>query len=104
MNLRSFSIAARLRIGFGIKLIILVVLFFFSNWLGGQRSFWAMFVVCGVAGLVSMACAWYFADSITSPLSKAVGEARRIANGELTSHIEVTGKDEISELLQVLKD
>ena len=104
MNLRSFGIAARLRIGFGINLLILVALFFLGNLAGGQLGFWGTFAICCVAGLVGLGCAWYFADGITAPLSKAIGEARKMANGELTSHIEVTGRDEIAELLQVLKD
>ena len=49
-------------------------------------------------------CAWLITRSITHPLQAAVAVAQRVASGELTSQVEVLGKDEISELLQALKN
>ncbi|MDB5770119.1 MAG: hypothetical protein JWM42_493 [Burkholderia sp.] len=41
---------------------------------------------------------------ITRPLRKSVEIARTVAGGDLTSHIEVTSKDETGQLLQAMKD
>ncbi|HZX28215.1 MAG TPA: response regulator, partial [Telluria sp.] len=42
--------------------------------------------------------------SITAPLDAAIRAARRVADGDLETMIEVTSKDETGELLQALKD
>ncbi|WP_269813945.1 methyl-accepting chemotaxis protein [Rhodoferax ferrireducens] len=42
--------------------------------------------------------------SIIGPLHEAVAIAKRVATGNLTSHIQVTARDETGELLQALKD
>ncbi|MES2258833.1 MAG: response regulator [Pseudomonadota bacterium] len=44
------------------------------------------------------------ARSITRPLDEAIAIATRVANGDLSSVIEVTSKDETGELLQALKN
>ena len=44
------------------------------------------------------------ARSITRPLDEAIKIATRVANGDLSSVIEVTSKDETGELLQALKN
>ncbi|MEF2268766.1 response regulator [Janthinobacterium sp. LS2A] len=58
----------------------------------------------GLAALLTgLAFAWS-ARSITRPLGEAVAIATRVANGDLSSVIEVTSRDETGELLQALKD
>ncbi|WP_334189625.1 methyl-accepting chemotaxis protein, partial [Noviherbaspirillum sp.] len=47
---------------------------------------------------------WMTTRSITRPLDDAVGVAKRVAGGKLGAPIEVTGKDETSELLRALKE
>ncbi|HEV2611233.1 MAG TPA: methyl-accepting chemotaxis protein [Noviherbaspirillum sp.] len=47
---------------------------------------------------------WMTTRSITRPLHDAVGVAKRVAGGRLGTPIEVTGKDETSELLRALKE
>ena len=42
--------------------------------------------------------------SITRPLGNAVEVAQKVAGGELTSQVRVEGRDEVTELLQALKD
>jgi methyl-accepting chemotaxis protein-1 (serine sensor receptor) len=42
--------------------------------------------------------------SITTPLNEAVNIAQTVAGGDLSGHIEVKGKDEISTLMQSLRD
>ncbi|HZW12333.1 MAG TPA: methyl-accepting chemotaxis protein [Noviherbaspirillum sp.] len=70
----------------------------------GQRLL-NLLLVAAVASLaLGVACAWLITRSITQPLQGAVAIAKRVAAGDLGSHPEVHGKDEISELLQSLKD
>ncbi|MGK5044481.1 response regulator [Janthinobacterium sp. GB4P2] len=58
----------------------------------------------GLAALLTgLAFAWS-ARSITRPLGEAVAIATRVANGDLSSVIEVTSRDETGELLQALKN
>lgn len=53
--------------------------------------------------LVGLAFAWS-ARSITRPLGQAVAIATRVANGDLTSVIDVDSRDETGELMQALKN
>ena len=58
----------------------------------------------GLAALLTgLAFAWS-ARSITRPLGEAVAIATRVANGDFSSVIEVTSRDETGELLQALKN
>jgi methyl-accepting chemotaxis protein len=60
---------------------------------------------CGAIALIlGITCAFIITRSITIPLQGAVEIAQRVASGELTSHVIVTGKDEVSNLLQALQD
>jgi methyl-accepting chemotaxis protein len=63
-----------------------------------------LFVLGGVAVALGVVCATIITRSITVPLSGAVEVAQKVASGELTSNVQVTGQDETSELLQALKD
>ena len=49
-------------------------------------------------------CGWLMTASIIGPLHQAVAAARRVAAGDLSGAIEVTGRDETGDLLQALKD
>jgi len=71
----------------------------------GDKSLMTMlFVLSAVAVAVGVVCALYITRSITGPLKFAVSVAQKVAGGELTSQVQVEGKDETSELLQALKD
>ncbi|MES2741383.1 MAG: methyl-accepting chemotaxis protein [Pseudomonadota bacterium] len=63
-----------------------------------------LFLLGGVGAAVGVGCALLITRSITLPLSAAVAMAQRVAAGELTSSVQVVGKDEISALLQALRD
>ncbi len=63
-----------------------------------------LFVIGGVAVAIGVVCAAVTTRSITVPLAGAVAVAQKVAAGELTSHVQVEGQDETSELLQALKD
>jgi methyl-accepting chemotaxis protein len=48
--------------------------------------------------------AWYLTVGITRPLHTAVNVSRRVAEGDLTADIVVTGKDETGQLLSALQE
>ncbi|MDP9651419.1 methyl-accepting chemotaxis protein [Paraburkholderia caledonica] len=61
-------------------------------------------VLCTAALLLSIAVAWLITRSIVTPLERAVGIAETVARGDLTSHIDVSGSDETSQLLLALRN
>ena len=63
-----------------------------------------IFILAGLAVLLGGLAAWLITRSITRPINQAVKIAQTVAGGDLTSHIEVTSKDETGQLLQALKD
>ncbi|MDC8758521.1 methyl-accepting chemotaxis protein [Janthinobacterium fluminis] len=71
---------------------------------GDTRLMLTLFVLGGVAVAIGVVCAMAITRSITGPLSGAVEVAQKVAAGELTSRVEVSGKDETSALLQALRD
>jgi methyl-accepting chemotaxis protein len=62
--------------------------------------------IAGVAVVIAatIVFAWLLTRSITVPLGEAVRVARRVASGDLSSHIQVEGRDEAAELLGALRD
>jgi methyl-accepting chemotaxis protein len=65
----------------------------------------AMLYVLGIAALAfAAACAWVLTRSIVAPLRDAVGIARDVAAGRLARHGQVSGRDEVSQLLQALDE
>ena len=57
----------------------------------------------GVAIALGIFMAWRLAQSITQPLARALGLAKSVAAGDLTTTIDTGGRDEIGELLHALK-
>ncbi len=57
-----------------------------------------------LAVLFGTSFAWFITRSITRPLQEAVDLASAVAKGDLTQRIEVKSRDEVGQLLQVLKD
>ncbi|MGO4468023.1 methyl-accepting chemotaxis protein, partial [Pseudoduganella sp. RAF53_2] len=64
----------------------------------------SMIVLGLLGGLLSLFTAWYITRSIVRPVNHAVKVARTVANGDLSSYIEVRSTDEIGQLAQALKD
>jgi methyl-accepting chemotaxis protein len=61
--------------------------------------------VCAVlAVLIGVGFATLTGRAIVRPLAQAVHIARKVAQGDLTTHIDVTAKDETGQLLQALAD
>jgi methyl-accepting chemotaxis protein len=57
-----------------------------------------------LAACIAVFQALWLSRNITAPLQYAVKVAQRVAQGDLTTHIEVDSKDETGALLQALKD
>jgi len=70
----------------------------------GRQLMIMLFVIGAVALAVGGAFAWMLTRSIILPLQDAVLVARRVAAGELTTQVDVTGSDEVSQLLHALQD
>jgi methyl-accepting chemotaxis protein len=69
------------------------------------KSLLYMFILVGVITLaIGGAVSWVLTRSITNPLKDAVVIAKKVASGELTTQVNAIGKDEISQLLNALKD
>ena len=67
----------------------------------GRLSLIALAVAALALGCV---LAWWLTVGITRPLSQALKVAETVASGDLTSHIESSGRDETGQLMQALKD
>ena len=63
-----------------------------------------MLVLAGLAIVLAGGVGFWITRSITRPLKVAVGVAKKVASGDLTSTVEAKTKDETGELLQALKD
>jgi len=64
-----------------------------------------LLVTMGVlAILLGIAAAWWITRTITQPINEAVKVAETVSSGDLTSHIEVTSKDETGQLMSALKN
>ncbi|RJF96195.1 methyl-accepting chemotaxis protein [Noviherbaspirillum saxi] len=70
----------------------------------GRQLTFILFIIGAIAVAVGSLLAWTLTRSITHPLREAVGVARRVAAGELASRVTVSGKDEVGELLEALRD
>jgi methyl-accepting chemotaxis protein len=70
----------------------------------GDRLATTAYVVEAIVLLLGVLVAWTTTRSITGPLREALGVARRVAAGDLSSRIDVTGRDEAADLLRALRD
>jgi len=69
-----------------------------------QQSILIVSIAAAIALLFSIVLGWIISRAITRPLHQAVQVAQTVANGDLTSDIQVHSKDETGQLLQALKD
>ena len=70
----------------------------------GERLSWIAVALIAGTLVVAGFFAWFVARSISVPLKDSVTVAKRVAAGDLTSRIEVEGRDEAAELLAALRD
>jgi len=75
-----------------------------SSQASGARLAGVVYAFQAVVVILAILLAWATTRSITGPLSRSVDVAKRVAAGDLTSRIEVEGRDEAAELLTALRD
>ncbi len=63
-----------------------------------------LYALALAAIVVGVVCSILITRSIVLPLHGAVHIAQKVAAGELTTEVEVTGRDQVTDLLQALKD
>ena len=61
-------------------------------------------ILAALALAIGAVSAWRLTQGITAPLRNAVTVARRVADGDLSTDIRVSGSDETSQLMQALHD
>ncbi|VVE54338.1 methyl-accepting chemotaxis protein [Pandoraea communis] len=64
---------------------------------------WLLTTLGAAAGVAGIVAAWSVTRSITRPLARAVEVAERVAQGDLSSRIDVTSRDETGQLMAALK-
>ncbi|VVD83548.1 chemotaxis protein [Pandoraea pneumonica] len=64
---------------------------------------WLLAAIGAVAAVVGIGAAWSVTRSVTRPIARAVQIAERVAQGDLTSRIDVTSRDETGQLMAALK-
>ncbi len=67
------------------------------------RTEWLILVLTLAASAVSLVIAFLATRSITGPLNEAVVIAKRVADGDLTSHIDGGSSDETGQMMDALK-
>ncbi len=70
----------------------------------GEQGRLALVLAALFAVVAGVLIAWSLTRSITRPLGEAVVLAQRVASGDLTSHVEDAGDDELGRLLRSLGD
>lgn len=68
-----------------------------------QASLTFMIIATIAAIIIGIVIAWNSARAITAPLKKAIQVAQNVAEGDLTSQIEVHAQNEAGQLMQALK-
>jgi len=68
-----------------------------------KRTQLLILVLALVAAFISVVVAYLATRSITGPLTEAVGIAQRVADGDLTSVIEASSRDETGQMMHALK-
>ena len=68
-----------------------------------KQTEFLILILAIVASAISLLVAFFATRSITAPLKEAVGIAQRVADGDLTSDIEVKTHDETGQMMDALK-
>jgi methyl-accepting chemotaxis protein len=69
-----------------------------------ERSRMLLLILEGLVLVLGVLCARFLTLGITRPLNTAVDISRRVAEGDLSSDVQVKSRDETGQLLQALKD
>ena len=73
-----------------------------ESFFGARRNTFLVVVAAAVA--LAAGLGFWITRGITGPIAQAVTIARRVAQGDLTTSIRVTSRDEVGQLLSALKD
>ena len=68
-----------------------------------SQSVWIFVLANAIAIVLAVMVAFYIANSITTPIAKALSVAETVAGGDLTSKIQAESRDEIGQLLAAMK-
>lgn len=63
-----------------------------------------LFLLLGFAGVISVTFAWVVAAAVTSELERLASAAGRLAQGDMTARVAVTGRDELARVAQTFND
>jgi len=69
-----------------------------------RAALWTTLTLIVLAAAIGIGMAIIITRSIVLPLNKAVSVAQTVANGDLTSRIDVAGRDESAQLLEALRN
>ena len=75
-----------------------------SSGADAQQTQYLLLGISLLALLLGALIAWYTTVSITTPLARAVAIARTVADGDLSSTIEIDARNETGQLLAALRD
>jgi len=117
--LKNMKIGMRLGVGFGVLLLLVLVIGFFSIRGMGQAELMVregkaasdvynstkliVQILLGISVLLGISIALWVTKSITKPVSECIKIADRVAQGDTSMTIEVQRKDETGQLLNSLK-
>ncbi len=72
--------------------------------ISASRTAALMITALGVAAIaLATVCGWWITRSVAQPARAALDSANRVAQGDLTSHIEATSNDEMGQLMRALQ-
>jgi signal transduction histidine kinase len=63
-----------------------------------------LFLLLGFAGVISVTFAWVVAATVTSELERLARAAGRLAEGDMTARVAVTGRDELARVAHTFND
>ncbi|XVJ69424.1 MAG: HAMP domain-containing protein [Rhizobacter sp.] len=72
--------------------------------LADQRTMLLLYLLTGSAIVLGAGTAWMITRSITKPMARAIELASCIRDGDLSSKVEVAGRDEIAQLLSAMRN
>ncbi|WP_290428857.1 methyl-accepting chemotaxis protein [Roseateles amylovorans] len=64
---------------------------------------WTLLGMASLAAVLAAVLGWAISRSVNAPLQRAIRLAEAVAEGDLRAEIDVTGRDELSQLLAALK-
>ena len=107
MRITNLEIGARLVVGWGGVLFLVLVLTGLAAYRLGQQGSPAVVEVLGLGALTIVAgllAAWWLLRSISRPLAQVTAVARRLAHGDLSEPFDADARGALGELQQALQE